>query len=184
MIGPPARALLPALAELLNTNLGESLYSAPALERDLGAPTARVTGAYANGTLVGGAIARLLVPRDSGYYERFGAAAAALFRGGPIGSIEALAVIPAARRTGTGRRLLDESTEWCRDRGCRDVVAVSWISGADGTSAPLFAAAGFTMGETIADFYLEESLRNGWLCPVCGAGCRCAGQFVSLRLAA
>ena len=184
MIGPPARALLPALAELLNANLGEGLYTSPDLERDLGAPTARVTGAYAKGILVGGAVARLMVPRDVGYYQRFGAAAAAQFRAGPIGSVEALAVVPAARRRGAGRRLLGDSIEWCRDRGCRGVVAVSWISGGDGTSAPLFAAAGFTMGETIADFYLEESRRNGWLCPVCGAGCHCAGQFVSLRLAA
>ena len=178
----PAVADIPALVGVLNTNLGSGLYSAVALERDLDQPTARVLAAYAEETLVGGAVSRLLEPVDVGYYERFGNTARAVFVTGPIGSIEALAVSPAARRAGVGRGLLLDSLAWCRGQGCMVAVAISWMSGASGISAPLFAVAGFTMGETIADFYLEDSLRGGWGCPVCGPGCRCAGQFVSLRL--
>ncbi|HEV1996835.1 MAG TPA: GNAT family N-acetyltransferase [Candidatus Dormibacteraeota bacterium] len=181
-LGRPAPAAVVELVKVLNMNLGEGIFAAPNLQRDLQDASVLVTGADADGKVVGGAVARLLVPADVDYYRRFGAAASEAFRDGPIGSVEALAVVPFARRSGTGRRLLLESLEWCRERGCRHVVAVSWISGGGGTSAGLFAAAGFTMGETIAEFYLNESLRDGWLCPACGAGCRCGGQFVYRRL--
>ena len=180
----PTLVIVPALVALLNTNLGEGLYSTASLERDLADPTARVLSAHREGKLLGGAVTRLLGPADVDYYERFGEPARALFVSGPIGSVEALAVSPAARRAGVGRKLLLDSLEWCREQGCRDVVAISWISGSTGSSAPLFAAAGFTMGETIEDFYLDDSLREGWGCPVCGAGCHCAGELVYLRLRA
>ena len=175
---------VPALVTLLNNNLGEGLYATASLERDLADPTSRVLAAYDDGKLLGGAVARLLGPGDVNYYERFGDTARVLFVSGPIGSVEALAVSPAARRAGVGRGLLLDLLAWCRERGCRDAVAISWISGGSGTSAPLFAAAGFTMGETIEEFYLQDSLREGWSCPVCGAGCQCAGQLVNMRLRA
>jgi len=141
-----------------------------------------VLGAYEEQKLIGGAVSRLLRPIDVDYYERFGNTARALFVTGPIGSIEALAVSPGARRAGVGRRLLLDSLTWCREQGCKDAVAISWLSGVSGTSAPLFAAAGFTMGDAIPEFYLEDSLREGWSCPVCDGGCRCAGQLVYLSL--
>lgn len=181
-VAVPASADVPDLVALLNANLGDSLYNPATLQRDLRAPTARVLGAYEEQRLIGGAVSRLLRPIDVDYYERFGNTARALFVTGPIGSIEALAVSPGARRAGVGRRLLLDSLTWCREQGCKDAVAISWLSGVSGTSAPLFAAAGFTMGDAIPEFYLEDSLREGWSCPVCGGGCRCAGQLVYLSL--
>ncbi|MGI8610555.1 MAG: GNAT family N-acetyltransferase [Candidatus Dormibacteria bacterium] len=166
---------------LLNENLGDPIFSSARLQEGLDDPSARLEAAHSEGRLVGAALSRLLEPGDVDYYRRFGPEAADLFQTGPIGSLEALAVTPSARRRGAGRALLDSAVAWCQANGCRKIVAVSWISGASGTSAQLFAAAGFTMGETIPGFYLEESLRDGWNCPVCGAGCKCGGQFVYLR---
>lgn len=174
---------VPSLVDLLNSSLGLGLYTATDLHRDIGDPTALVLVTRGEGGVTGGAVSRLLAPRDVDYYTRFGDPARRLFEAtGPIGSISALAVAGSARRQGLGRRLVEASVDWCREQRCSAVVAVSWISGAEGTSAPLFAALGFTSGETVADFYLEESLRDGWTCPVCTGPCHCGGQFVYLNL--
>ena len=166
------------LVELLNTSLGAGLYSIEGKLEDLADPGAHLVVAMAGEDVVGAAVARLLVPADLAYYLAFGVPARDAFNGTRVGSIEALAVRPASRRAGIGRALLDDSLAWCELQGCEWVVGVSWISGARGTSAPLFAAAGFNMGPTISEFYREDSVRNGWTCPVCGPVCTCAGQFV------
>ncbi|MDQ6748378.1 MAG: hypothetical protein M3010_09795, partial [Candidatus Dormibacteraeota bacterium] len=66
-------------------------------------------------------------------------------------------------------------------QGCQAAVAVSWLSGR-ASSAGIFARAGFKAGRSVPDFYLQESLRDGWTCPVCQGPCRCGGQFVHLAL--
>lgn len=169
-----------ALTHLLNSELGLGMYSEERLRQDLDNRDAHVLGIVDGAQLLAAAVSRLLITEDLEYYRAFGPAAVEVFARGPVGSFEAVAVDPQARRRGLGSELLQASLRWMESRGCREVVAVSWVSGR-ASSAGLFARAGFTAGLTIPDFYLEESRRDGWTCPVCLGPCRCAGQFVHLR---
>lgn len=170
------------LAVLLSDALGENMYSADGMVRDIAFDGTRVTVAEHGGDPAGGAISRLLTGVDAGYYERFGPAIAAVFEREPIGSFEAVAVLPGARRQGLGNRLLEDALAWFRYEGCAAAVAVSWISGRPGASAGIFQRAGFAGGPVIPDFYLEDTLSEGWACPVCGGPCHCAAQSFHMAL--
>lgn len=171
-----------AVQVLLNTELGDPLYTVDDLLAAAGDATASVIFVRQEGQVAAAAVARLLVAEDVDYYSPFGPAPAALFDGHQVGSLEALAVRPSDRGRGIGTRLLQARLEWLTAHGCDLVVAVSWLSGRPGTSAPLYRRLGFTAGATVTDFYLEESRRDGWSCPVCGNPCRCSAQLYWLEI--
>jgi ribosomal protein S18 acetylase RimI-like enzyme len=165
---------------LLNRELGEGLYRVDYLLEDAANPAAAVL-LVEGPRLLGAAVSRLLAAADAGYYDRFGPEVRRLFAR-RAGSLEALAVEPAFRRRGVGSALAGASLEWMRAQGCETAVALAWESGREGASAPLFRRFGFRQGATVEGFYLEESLREGWACPVCGVGCRCSATLYTLPL--
>ena len=176
------RSTAATAAALLDRELGAGLYTAEGLLRDAADPTAGVW--VADGTTVAGAtLSRLLVPADAAYYERFGPQATGIF-GGTVGSFEALAVEPAARRRGLGSQLTAVSLDWMREQGCDTAIAVSWRSGRPGSSVGLFRRLGFREGPTVERFYHAESVRDGWVCPVCRGPCVCPATLFTLALAA
>src|SRR4030081_2213233 len=168
------------VAVLLNGQLGDGLYTAEGLLADAADPWAAVMVAEASGFL-GAAVSRLLRPADLGYYERFGAEGRHLL-GSLAGSLEGPAGEPAFRRRGTGALLAQASLSWMRAQGCSVLVTLAWRSGRDDESLPLFRRLGFSKGTTVDRFYFEESLRDGWSCPVCGPGCTCAATLFTLSL--
>src|SRR5205809_596050 len=115
--------------QLLNVALGDRMYSIRGILSDAADPTAgvwlarRPDGAAGAGPAVAAAIARLLVPEDAAYYQRFGPAAVSLF-GRTVGSFEALAVDLAWRRRGIGAGLTRASLDWLRRQGCAVAVAI------------------------------------------------------------
>lgn len=169
-----------AVARLLNEGLGEGMYRVDRLLADAADSTAAVWLAR-RPRPAGAAVARLLIPEDAEYYERFGAAATSLFAGS-VGSFEALAVTPAFRRHGIAAMLTEAALEWMRGQGCSVAVTISWLSGRPDASLPLFRRLGFTEGETVERFYYDESVRDGWSCPVCRGPCTCGATLFTLRL--
>jgi ribosomal protein S18 acetylase RimI-like enzyme len=167
---------------LLNRELGEGLYLVDYLLDDAANPGAAVLLAE-QPQLLGAAVSRLLAAADAAYYDRFGAELRRLFAH-RVGSLEALAVEPAFRRRSTGSLLARASLEWMVAKGCETAVTLAWESGKESASAPLFRRLAFREGPTVERFYLEESLREGWACPVCGVGCRCSATLYTLPLIA
>jgi ribosomal protein S18 acetylase RimI-like enzyme len=165
---------------LLNGELGERLYVVDYLLEDAANPAAAVLLAE-QPQLVGAAVSRLLAATDAAYYDRFGREVRRLFAH-RVGSLEALAVEPPFRRRGIGSLLARASLDWMVAQGCGIAVTLAWESGRDGASAPLFRRLGFRQGATVERFYLEESLREGWACPVCGVGCTCSATLYTLSL--
>jgi GNAT superfamily N-acetyltransferase len=165
---------------LLNAQLGEGLYGAQGLLMDAADSGAAVMVAEAP-QIVGAAVSRLLQPADLSYYDRFGTEARRLLTGLPA-SLEALAVEPGFRRRGAGGLLTQGSLSWMRSQGCSVLVTLAWRSGREDASLPLFRRLGFHEGPTVDRFYLEESLRDGWSCPVCGPGCICAATLFTFPL--
>lgn len=168
-------------AALLDRELGAGLYTAESLRNDAADPTAGVWVSDRT-TVAGATLSRLLVPADAGYYERFGPEATGLF-GATVGSFEALAVEPAARRRGLGSRLTAVSLDWMREQGCDAAITVSWRSGRPDSSVGLFRRLGFREGPTVERFYHAASVRDGWLCPVCRCPCVCPATLFTLVLA-
>ncbi len=180
LLEPGDRRAAVAAQRLADRELGDGIYSPDGLLRDAMDPTAGVW--LAQPPLVAGmAVARLLVPEDAAYYERFGAEATGLFDG-TVGSFEAVAVDPACRRRGVGGRLTSASLDWMRQQGCDVAVTISWLSGRPDSSLPLFRGLGFREGRTVERFYERESVEQRWSCPVCGRPCRCSAAFFWLPL--
>jgi GNAT superfamily N-acetyltransferase len=180
-LGPHDRSVAADACSLLNRQLGQGMYSPEGLLRDAADPTAGVWVAR-TAAPAGVAVARLLIPADAAYYARFGAEATALFAGA-VGSFEAVAIDPACRRQGIAARLTRTSLDWMRHQGCDAAVTISWLSGRLDSSLPLFRHLGFREGQTVQRFYEQESLEQGWSCPVCGRPCRCGATFFWLPLA-
>jgi GNAT superfamily N-acetyltransferase len=174
------RATADAAAALLNRELGDGLYRSEWLLEDAVDPSAGVWVAGAP-VLAGAAVARLLASADADYYRAFGPAALDVF-GGAVGSFEAFVVEPDHRRRGLGTRLASASLDWMRGRGCTSAVTLAWRSGREGSSAGLFRRLGMREGPTVEGFYKEESVRNGWSCPVCRGPCSCPATLFTLAL--
>jgi len=171
-----------AAEAILNRELGRGIYALGRLSRDAADPTAAVWIAREAGPRpVGAAVARLLIPEDAAYYERFGPDAVRLFTG-TVGSYEAVAVEPGFRRRGTGRLLTEAGLEWMRRQGCDVAVTLAWLSGRSDSSPHLFRSLGFREWGTVTRFYYAESLRDGWECPVCRGPCRCPATLFTLGL--
>jgi ribosomal protein S18 acetylase RimI-like enzyme len=176
---PPGDAVAAGeVAALLNRELGDGLYRAEWLLEDAASPRAGVW--VAGAPLVGSAVARLLAAADHDYYRGFGPESMARLAGS-VGSFEALAVLPAHRHRGLGSTLTTTCLEWMRERGCDTAVTLSWRSNRDG-SGGLFRRLGMREGPTIDRFYHEESLRDGWTCPVCGGPCTCGATLFTMPL--
>ena len=176
MVRPGNDQRLAAAQELLNRHLGENLYSR---ERLLGVASddEAMLATWDEGVVLGAAVARLIYPADAGYYRDFGPTATDIFATHRVGSLEALAVDGDHRHQGIGRQLTLEQMSWLARHGCDVAVAVSWLSGEDGTSAGMYRELGFKGTPPVPDFYLAESMRERWTCPVCRGPCRCAAAF-------
>jgi GNAT superfamily N-acetyltransferase len=174
------RATAAAATALLNRELGDGLYRPEWLLEDAADPSAGVWVAGAQ-VPAGAAVARLLASADAEYYRAFGPAALDLFAG-RVGSFEAFAVEPDCRGHGLGTRLATAGLDWMRGRGCTSAVTLSWRSGRDGSSEGIFRLLGMREGPTVERFYHDESLRNGWTCPVCRGPCSCSATLFTLAL--
>ena len=168
---------LETTGSLLNQLLGANMYPDARLAEIAADREALLLAAWDGDRLAGAAVARLLYPEDADYYRAFGAAALRLFTTNNVGSLEAVAVAPTRQRMGVGKRLTEEKMGWLAGQG-RDVgVAVSWISGGASGSGPMYERLGFAGTPPVAEFYLEDSIADGWTCPTCMGPCHCAAAF-------
>ena len=170
-------ANLDACRLLLNQLLGANLYSREKMASDAVDPEALLLATIDGERVIGTAVCRLLYPEDADYYRAFGRTALELFGRHKMGSLEAVAVTPTRQRQGVGKRLTQAQMEWLAEQGCDVAVTVSWIAGGNSASAPMYERLGFVGTPPVADFYLEESVENGWTCPFCKGPCRCAGAM-------
>ena len=169
---------------LLNRELGEEIYpgASLAVTADGGDRSALfVALSIGAESLLGAAVVRILQAGDEQYYERFGESARRYAVVGAA-SLEAMAVEPLARRRGIGRALIEARLGFAGSVGAGAAVAVSWLSGRESSSLTVFRALGFEESEAVPDFYLEESIRDGWTCPVCKKPCRCSAVFTWRRV--
>jgi GNAT superfamily N-acetyltransferase len=91
--------------------------------------------------------------------------------------VRQLAVAPAARRTGLASRLLARAETEAGALGAGASFAFGWLpfGRPEPDAVPFYEAAGYAARPDITDFYAQDSLTTGALCPYCGEPpCRCA----------
>ena len=172
-------ATVDAAVRLLNTTLGDGLYSHDGLleldayEQGFGLK------ATVDGRLVAASVAQILTPEDMDYYDLFGPPAHDRLHGHGATSLEAVAVEPAHRGKRIGRALLEQTMDWSITSGCNQFVAISWLGERNNPSWPLFEKLGFTAFGESDEIYTRDSIENGWACPVDGNPC----HFVATDMA-
>lgn len=120
---------------------------------------------------------------DRSWYDHFGPSAAERVRWAtrPV-NLAGLAVLPAYRKRGAGKALIDAGLSWARTRGSELAVTVSWLHPGPDTSLSLFVACGFTALGRASDIYLQRSLKDSLVCRFCAGPCRCAGELCVLPI--
>lgn len=182
-VGSSEPALVEAARRLLNRELGEEIYPGSSLlSTSEGGEGSALFAALSSpgGELLGAGVVRILQAGDETYYERFGSIAQRYAVPGAA-SLEAMAVEPGARRRGVGRALVEARLAFAGAVGSGSAVAVSWLSGRD-SSLGVFRGLGFEESEAVGEFYREESIRDGWICPVCQGPCGCSAVFTARRI--
>lgn len=128
-----------------------------------------------NGQLVGVGIAKVLSDAPQSEYARYVPTVTAL---PAVGVLELAAVEPDCRRLGVGTELVARRLEWLRDVGASSAVCAALIypDGSVPAAGPL-TANGFVHVADIGQFWLNESIREGYDCARCGNPCNCAASL-------
>jgi ribosomal protein S18 acetylase RimI-like enzyme len=135
--------------------------------------------ALLEGNLAGVATARVLPEDDFDYYAPFGKEAVEqLFHQHRVGSMETASVAESLQGQGIGQELTRHRIRWLSEAGCTAVIEVSWESGLANTSDRVFRKLGFERLSQVKGFYIEDSVRRPFICPVCGSPpCRCSASL-------
>ncbi|MDO8460937.1 MAG: N-acetyltransferase [bacterium] len=100
-----------------------------------------------------------------------------LFSDFKVGLIKSVAVRPAYRHQGIGTKLTIESMIRLKEMSCDSFLAVSWVSNRPDSSQKMFEKLGFKNILSIPDYWTEDSIKEGYLCPNCGNPCHCTAIF-------
>ena len=170
----------PAATTLLDDLVGPGFWSFDGSDAELS--FVAVTGGRVAGVL----LARLAPAGDADARLALGSSAPEAAVGEtPALHVRDLGVSPRARRGGLASRLLTRAEAEAYALGARTAFAFGWLpAGRPGPDAvPFYAAAGYTSGADIADFFAQGSVESGARCPYCGEPpCRCAVRPFVKRL--
>jgi GNAT superfamily N-acetyltransferase len=135
--------------------------------------------ALLEGKLAGVATARVLPEEGFEYYVPFGREAVErLFQQHKVGSMEIVSVAESLQGKGIGQELTRHLIRWFSAAGCTAVIGVSWESGLPNTSDRVFRKLGCERLSQVKGFFIDISVRRGFICPVCGSPpCRCSASL-------
>ena len=88
--------------------------------------------------------------------------------------IETLAVDPQHNGKGIGSQLISATMERCREHGVGALFGSAWKQRNKINVGNLLLRNGFRQLEEIPDYWLEQSIREGFICPECGNPCHCS----------
>ena len=168
---------------LLNTNLGDGLYSdAGFLELDTYERAIGLAARDDDGRIIAASVTQALSPDDNGYYDIFGDATHDRLAGHHLASLESIAVATPYRGRGLGKALVNRALQWAVTQQSDLAVAIAWL-GPHGAperpnpSWPLFESLGFEPIAESDEVYTRDSIEGEWACPVDGYPCHCVGRL-------
>ncbi|MDA8383565.1 MAG: GNAT family N-acetyltransferase [Betaproteobacteria bacterium] len=113
------------------------------------------------------------IAAQSGLVAKTGSKAVGLLvieSAGDVMSLPVIVVDAAYRRRGVGQLLGLAALSRHPDQ---EWISAAWISGAEIPADRLLRRIGFAPSHRVRDYWLEDSLRRGFTCPLCGHPCRC-----------
>jgi GNAT superfamily N-acetyltransferase len=173
-------SLLPECLALLERTQGKGIFEPDYFGRCASGEGDRLLLiALLEGKLAGIATARVLPENDFDYYVPFGKEAVEqLFQQHRVGSMETASVTESLQGQGIGQELTRHRIRWLSEAGCTAVIGVLWESGLANTSDRVFTKLGFERLSQVRGFYAHDSVRRGFICPVCGSPpCRCSASL-------
>lgn len=75
---------------------------------------------------------------------------------------------------GIGHKLIDTLINSCKESGIRDFASVAWKSKKSTNIKGLLESFNFKAYKEINDYWTEDSINEGFDCPVCGNPCHCS----------
>jgi ribosomal protein S18 acetylase RimI-like enzyme len=173
-------SLFPECLALVDRTQGKGIYTPEYFSRCAsGEGDGMVLVALLEGKLAGVATARVLPEDGFTYYTPFGKEAVEqLFQQHRVGSMETASVTESLQGQGIGQELTRHRIRWLSEAGCTAMVGVCWESGLTNTSDRVFRKLGFERLSQVKGFYIDYSVRRGFICPVCGSPpCRCSASL-------
>jgi GNAT superfamily N-acetyltransferase len=173
-------SLLPKFLALVERTQGKGIFEPDYFVRCASGEGDRLLLiALLEGKLAGVATARVLPENDFDYYVPFGKEAVEhLFQQHRVGSLETASVTESLQGKGIGQELARHRIRWLSEAGCTAMIGVSWESGLANTSDRVFKKLGFKHLSQVKGFYADDSVRRGFICPVCGSPpCRCSASL-------
>lgn len=100
-----------------------------------------------------------------------------------VGVVKTIVVEPSSRRMGIGGMLVDALGRTVSRRGTRLVVSDVWRHDGIENSGPLLASHGFSSIGIIDGYWADDSIRRGYVCPVCETiPCTCQADIYVRRV--
>lgn len=175
------KGLFPEGLLILNRTQGIGMFKPDYLDNLVSNPDCFVSAAVYEEKIIAIAVAQLL--SDFEYYENFKPGISVELKKKKVGSFSTLCVHEKFQAQGLGQKLSHERINWLRSRNCQTVLGVSWVSGSPNNSSRVFEKVGFKKINELANFFVESSLKNPFICPTCGnPPCRCSAILYSLEL--
>jgi len=92
-----------------------------------------------------------------------------------IGVIKTVAVNKKCQGAGVGKRLIEDCYNELRKRQVQSMCSVAWSNNEKINVHSILSALGFRKLIEIPNYWSEDSLENGYMCPACGMPpCRCS----------
>lgn len=93
----------------------------------------------------------------------------------PIGVVRAIAIHEEAKGQGIMQATLGHTVDVLGDEGCRAQCALAWRGERGVQYYDIFKQLDFTLRREFSDYWMDESIREGYRCPTCGPPpCNCS----------
>jgi GNAT superfamily N-acetyltransferase len=87
---------------------------------------------------------------------------------------ESVAVEPSHSGAGLGLELFRQVAQWGLNKKCKYLLGLGWLRNGVSVAEKMFNKIGGQRLTVIPDFWLEDSLKHGYVCVECGNPCKCS----------
>lgn len=176
-LGPIDEHLLPECLELLERTQGRNVCNLAYLKKLISTENGLLLVVQDDEQhIVAVAGAQILDNTNFQYYLPFGEEIVHTLNSSKVGSFCTMSVHEKLQGQGYGQKLSALRLEWLKTNACDVVVGITWVSGLGHHSGRVFEKLGFRAVNKVENFFVESSIRDNLLCPVCVvAPCYCPG---------
>lgn len=92
---------------------------------------------------------------------------------GTLGLLKTMCIEPEYQGHGVGTKLIEECLNKLTRLGSETIISIAWETPSGIPISGIFSRFGFHEWVRLENFWREESISQGYSCPVCGTPCNC-----------